>query len=355
MKQLPFTVANEQFQGMRENQEDSFRFSQFDDEGFISHGGYLSVIADGMGGLDLGSDASQTAVFSFTNAYLQKKVDESIPEALRRSVNTANKRVLQLSRKLGAVNRMGTTLAAAVVYKNRLYWVSVGDSRIYLVRRDGFLHQLTVDQTLRESLELRVKSGEITSEEADSHPKAHALTNFIGNESLSEPSSSPSEGLKLRSDDWLILCSDGLTGTLSNEEISYEIRGSAKRAAEGLIQRTKGKNQPEQDNCSVLVLRFNNTINATHLCPLSEKLKANVLLLVVCIIMILILGGVLWYSYSNKEDPSIDSKVEASSNTVQQKKSGSVGSFPEANQSTIKSSKKLEHGQNNSELTDRYY
>jgi len=286
----PFTVANAQIQGERDNQEDSFGFSKFSEEGFISHGGYLAVIADGMGGLEYGSDSSYQAVQAFLDAYARKEKSESISAALQRAAESANKVVLQLARKLNGINKMGTTLAAAVIHGDRLHWISFGDSRIYLFQRDGFLHQLTVDQTLRQSLEARVQTGEISSEDADKHPKAHALTNYIGIESLADGSSSPQDGIQLHEDEWLILCSDGLSGTLTSDEIIAEIRGSAERAVSTLVQKVAEKKQTNQDNCTILVFRFNHHIKLSNFYSLLKPVSISILAL---LFLLMVIGAIM--------------------------------------------------------------
>src|SRR5579863_6534782 len=125
---MRFLSASAQHIGSRESQEDSFGFG----EAVPPHGGFLALICDGMGGMEHGEAASQTAVRVFREAYARIGVEESIPEALDRSVHEANQAVLDLADELGALENIGTTLVAAVATEGVLHYVSVGDSALFL-------------------------------------------------------------------------------------------------------------------------------------------------------------------------------------------------------------------------------
>src|SRR5579863_7127 len=119
--------------GARHSQQDSFGLADPKDQAFLAHGGFLAVICDGMGGMEHGEAASRTAVQAFLEAYQRKIPEESIPDALLRSVREANEEVVTLAATLNAVENMGTTLVAAVVTTGGLYHISVGDSAIFRV------------------------------------------------------------------------------------------------------------------------------------------------------------------------------------------------------------------------------
>src|ERR1700681_643431 len=125
---MRFLPGNAQHIGSRHSQQDSFGFADPDDAPFIEHGGFLAVVCDGMGGMEHGDAASRIAVRAFLDAYLRKSPAETIPTALERSVHEANAQVLEYAGSIGAVESMGTTLVAAVLYERSLYFVSVGDS-----------------------------------------------------------------------------------------------------------------------------------------------------------------------------------------------------------------------------------
>ena len=252
-KNLKPTAANAQHRGRRENQEDSFGFSQFSNSEFVAHGGYVSVVADGMGGLENGTLASTTALRVFLSAYQQKSPDESVLDALKRAAVEANGEVYRTAVGLSAIDRMGSTLVAASVIGNRLEWIGIGDSRLYHFS-SGVFRQLSEDHNFGQVLDAQVAQGIISKEEAIAHPKAQALTSYLGREQIPFISSSESGAIKLRQGDWIILCSDGLSGSLSVEEISKELYGKPQEASDRLLLRALSKDFPHQDNITLLVL-----------------------------------------------------------------------------------------------------
>src|SRR6516225_11406414 len=109
---MRFAPGNAQHIGARQQQQDAFGFSDPSDKAFVAHGGFLGVVADGMGGLTQGSEASSTAVRSFLQAYKLKTAKESVAEALTRSLLEANRAVLRVAEN-ASLGEVGTTLAAA--------------------------------------------------------------------------------------------------------------------------------------------------------------------------------------------------------------------------------------------------
>src|ERR1700675_1789495 len=112
---MGFAAGNAQHIGARPQQQDAFGFSDPSDKAFVNHGGFLGVVADGVGGLTHGSEASQSAVRTFLQAYHQKSLGETIPEALARSLREANAAVLRVASAPSAEGA-GTTLVAAVLH-----------------------------------------------------------------------------------------------------------------------------------------------------------------------------------------------------------------------------------------------
>ena len=112
MRYLP---GNAQHIGARHSQQDSFGFLDPEDRAFISHGGFLAVVCDGMGGMEHGDAASRTAVKAFLEAYQRKTPDEPIPTALERAVRDANQQVVALANNLGMSEGIGTTLVATAL------------------------------------------------------------------------------------------------------------------------------------------------------------------------------------------------------------------------------------------------
>ena len=155
---IRFVPSNAQNIGSRGNQQDSFGFSDPGAGRFLEHGGFVAIVADGMGGLAHGDAASQLAVKAFLEAYAAKMETEPIPDALERSVRAANQAVFDLAVSAGAPGDVGTTLVAVALRPDSLHWISVGDSAIYL-SRGGQLNLLTTSHVYGRTLDARVERG----------------------------------------------------------------------------------------------------------------------------------------------------------------------------------------------------
>jgi protein phosphatase len=244
--------GNAQHIGARREQQDDFGFSDLTDRDFVRHGGVLAVIADGMGGLAMGRDASRIAKLTMLREYEAKAPDESIPAALGRALKAANRAVLELARQAGLEGEVGTTLAAAVIRDQELYWVSVGDSRIYLYRQ-GELFQLTTDHDYGRELSKMAAAGQITWKEASSDTNRRALTSYLGAPQLLEVDQNAEPEL-MEPGDRVMLCSDGLYGSLTEAEMADLLETPPQEAAELLVEATMSKNKAHQDNLTVAIL-----------------------------------------------------------------------------------------------------
>lgn len=247
-------VGNATTQGDRATQEDSFCFTSMHDPGFVEHAGIMAVVADGMGGLAGGGEASHIAAQTMRKAYEQKSAEDSIPEALLYSLGKANKVVYGLTERIG---KAGTTLVAAVMHEEGIHWISVGDSRVYLLR-DKQLTKLTVEHNFELELMKRVAREEMTLEEARAHEQRHALISFLGGSAVKHIDRSL-KPLPLRKDDRVMLCSDGLYRTLSDQMIAASLGGKPQDAADRLIREAVGQEINHQDNATVLIMAQGST------------------------------------------------------------------------------------------------
>src|SRR5438105_2511685 len=175
----------------------------------------LFVVADGMGGARAGEVASRMAV-----EILARGVgDGSEPDAaLARLVREANSRIYERSHRHADQAGMGTTLTALYVGENKVTIAHVGDSRAYRIR-DGELERLTEDHSLVDEL---VREGRLTPEEAVEHPQRSVITRALGPESAVDVDTETFEG---RSGDVYLLCSDGLTTMVGEEELEEVVSG----------------------------------------------------------------------------------------------------------------------------------
>jgi protein phosphatase len=205
----------------------------------------LFVVADGMGGAQAGEVASQMAVQTFE----QDLPDEgSLEERLAELVHEANRRIHEFSRTDRDRAGMGTTLTAAYLGEDDLAIAHVGDSRAYLVR-DGVLKRLTRDHSLVGEL---VQRGKLTEEQAAEHPQRSIITRALGPEPDVEVDTWT---YPVRAGDVLLLCSDGLTSMVSEEEVSTIVSraSSLPQAGDELIAAANAAGG--RDNITVVLFR----------------------------------------------------------------------------------------------------
>ena len=238
--------------GARGNQEDTLAVTDFNNSMFVETHGLMALVADGMGGLDYGEEASKAAAAVFLRVFEERDYCESVAQTLKRALLVANAAVFDLAYDGRRELDLGTTLVAAAIYQDQLHWISVGDSRLYLCRQ-GHLKQLTEDHIYANYLEKDVLSGKITPEEAYGHPERDYLTSYLGLADLTEICQSE-EPLKLNPQDKILLCSDGLTNTLSEDEIVQVLKNAQEGVAEDLVKEVLVTNKPHQDNVTVIGL-----------------------------------------------------------------------------------------------------
>lgn len=190
----------------RKDNQDSYAIRQMED------GTALLAVCDGMGGAQAGSVASSVAVEEFS-AGMERAVEQGLPDgperALEEACRAANEKVYRLSQEHREYEGMGTTLVAALILRDGVWLVNVGDSRCYLLGAGG-IRQATVDHSL---VQLLVERGEITPDEARVHPQKNLITRALGVDGHVECDVTrlePGQGSRL------LLCSDGLTNVLDD-------------------------------------------------------------------------------------------------------------------------------------------
>lgn len=197
--------------GHRQENEDSFLVLSGDTLGGICDGIY--IIADGMGGRTSGATASKLAIDTIKERLLKEIASGSdIDEVLKKALKAANIAVYNRSQTDPALNGMGTTCVAAVINNGKLYYAHLGDSRAYLFR-NGKLLLLTEDHSF---VAEKIKSGEMTEEEARKSRFRNIITKAIGIEEDVEPDIG---AMDLQPGDMLMLCSDGLSTPLDTAMI----------------------------------------------------------------------------------------------------------------------------------------
>jgi len=214
----------------------------------LSEQGILLLVCDGMGGAPAGDRAARIAAEAIKQQLVGRwpEVARHPDDSLRTAVWGANGAVLAEAKAHPETRGMGTTCTAAIVLPHRLVIAQVGDSRAYILRA-GRLQLLTRDQTMADQL---VESGLLRPEDVDTFVYRHVLSQAVGTHSKVEPVTSE---VPLRRGDRILLCSDGLHGAISEQEIA-RILGAASDingVAHGLIQAALAAGGP--DNVTVVV------------------------------------------------------------------------------------------------------
>ncbi len=213
----------------------------------------LFLVADGMGGHTAGQLASRLAAEEALRAVSTLAgASASLAEKLRYAVAAANRQIFQTAHDHAELAGMGTTLVALLLDEGRAALAHVGDSRAYL-QRGGRLRQLTDDHSIVAEL---VRRREISPDAAREHPHRHVLTRALGVRPNAEPDLAE---LTLAPDDVFVLCSDGLTNHVRDEEIAAALAGEGdlQTAADGLI--ALANERGGEDNITVVLVRCEKT------------------------------------------------------------------------------------------------
>lgn len=229
----------------RELNEDYFYISYVDDKV------QLFILADGMGGYDGGEVASKLAVTAAKN-YILTNYDKSIEskelllDLVRAGSQYANMVVYEKASQNQKLSNMGTTLDICLMYQNKAFISHIGDSRIYRLR-DKFLRKLTKDHSYVQQL---VDEGKITKEESETHPKKNMLMKALGVTPFIEPDTMIKGFMK---DDVILMCSDGLTNMVPEEEIYRIIKENPTDSTKMLIQRANDLGGT--DNITAIIIK----------------------------------------------------------------------------------------------------
>ncbi len=188
--------------------------------------GLLAVVCDGMGGAKAGNVASKLATEVFTGeverSFQKGMSPEMMQTVLCQAVALANTALFEQAQLSEDFRGMGTTLVALLIDGSNAVAVNVGDSRIYHMNDDG----ITLISTDHSLVELMVRRGELTHEQAKMHPNKNIITRAIGTEPAVQCDTYP---LQLHPRDNFLLCSDGLSNLLDDQEILFEVLHGARK------------------------------------------------------------------------------------------------------------------------------
>jgi protein phosphatase len=234
-----------------------------EDSHFVNPEQHLFVVADGMGGHAAGEVASRIAVESINEFICLTGGDEEITwpfgldenisydgNRLKTAIRFANKRVIEATREKTEYEGMATTVAAVLVDDTVANLGHVGDSRVYLFRGEG-VRQLTSDHSW---VNEQLLSGVISADQARTHPLRNVVTRALGGKADLQVEM---QVHKIETGDVLLLCSDGLTTMLPDEEMGKLVRGAGddlREAAEALV--AAANDRGGEDNITVVLLGF---------------------------------------------------------------------------------------------------
>ena len=240
----------------------------------------LYAVADGMGGHAAGEVASEIAV---------RVLSEQAPahpdgEALGRAVENANRAVIQAAHEGRGRQGMGTTMTAAMLEGERLVIAQVGDSRAYLLHQ-GKLQQLTRDHSLMADM---IEAGQLTAEEARTHPQRSVITRALGSDVHLHPDIYE---INVETGDRLLICSDGLSGMVFDDEIENTMRRvqDPQRCASQLVNEAIAAGG--HDNVTVIVVDVTGYAEVRRK-KLARKTKLSIAL--VLVLFAAIIAGAVW-------------------------------------------------------------
>lgn len=251
-----YDVASGLAQGRRDRQEDmiAIDFPVGMDHGF-------AVLSDGMGGHNAGDLASGIVVTEIFSALKLQRLspqdfESNIKDTLCDAVIDANLCLEHVTAQQPEPQIMGATLLAPVLFHDRLYWVSVGDSPLFLFR-DGALTRLNEVHSMQAEIDALLDNGQISALEAANHPDRECVTSVLMGRDIPKIDCAQTP-LQLRDDDILVAASDGLE-FLEEDQIAavigkYKTRSSAEISA-AILDEIRKSDDPEQDNVCLCVIK----------------------------------------------------------------------------------------------------
>ena len=227
---------------VRAQNQDTFQMVE------LSRDAVLCIVCDGMGGAKSGNVASSLAAEVFVDeirrTWVEDMAQAEIDQMLQAAVKLANFTVYDQGKQFEEFSGMGTTLVAAIVKGKEATVVNVGDSRAYRINESG-IQKVTVDHSLVEMMVLR---GELTAEEARNYPGKNYITRAIGTEAIAE---SDLFHLDMEQGDYLLLCTDGLSNVIDDQEMLFEVvHGEEKETCcPQLLEIAKMRGAPDNVTC----------------------------------------------------------------------------------------------------------
>lgn len=275
---------------------------------FDSPNGRVVVVCDGMGGQNAGDVASQLAV-TVIQDILTDNTFATPEEAISRSIMAANQAILHRASQDEGLSGMGATCVMLIIQNRQVYYGSVGDSRIYYIANQ-MIRQITKDQSYVQTL---VDAGEITQEAAEHHQDKNQITNALGIEGMTPPVIGQIP-ITPEPDSIFLLCSDGLSGMLTNNAILNIVSRqdlSLNERAQLLVQ--QANEAGGVDNITVQLVEFsanatanlNNGASIPYAVARRRRKNSTLFYTLIAVLMLIAIvgGGAYWYFRYIKPEP----------------------------------------------------
>lgn len=248
---LYFEIAGDQIDGDREYQEDAFLTTYIEPQGGDSKSSGLVIMADGMGGHAAGNIASNLVVSAFNKMFTGGFGHAETPELLRRSLLKANEALHDSIRETPALSGMGCTMVSVAFSESRVWWVSVGDSHLYLLR-DGELIKKNEDHSYGGYLD-RMRAQGLDLEDEPGFSRNMLMSAMMGDD-IAEIDC-PEEPFTVQAGDRLVIASDGLDTVSGSALAQLATRSETPKACvDALLKAVAEAHRPRQDNTTVIVV-----------------------------------------------------------------------------------------------------
>ena len=264
---VEFDIASDQIDGARDYQEDAYMVSQLgdtDDGKSCS----LVIMADGMGGHAAGNVASNMVVATFNKTFQSEFPTKDIPASLTNALNRANQQIADSIKETPALRGMGCTMVTAFLEDNKLFWVSVGDSHLYLIRDRALIKQ-NADHSYGAYIDMMKEQG-MDIEEQPGMSRNMLMSAMTGEEISSIDC--PGDPIKVRPGDRIIVCSDGLDTLGAGAIIQYSSwSATARECVYALLKAVEEANKINQDNTTIIVVDIKERAKAAQAEPTTRE------------------------------------------------------------------------------------
>lgn len=250
ISEVSLEIAGDQIDGARDYQEDAFLITFVDDAEGGNNSTALLAMADGVGGAAAGNIASQLVTNTFNRQFGSRYGGEPVPAILRDALHKVNASLKSTVEETPALEGMGCTAVIGAIARGKLFWVSVGDSHLYLVR-DGTLTKLNADHSYGAYLDAMEAAG--TPVEPDPSLRRNMLMSAMSGEEINMIDC-PDEPFELKAGDRVIVCSDGLdTLDEATKLAACAASPAPKPCVAALLKAVEDAAKPKQDNTTVIV------------------------------------------------------------------------------------------------------